>query len=77
MAAAEQKPLSNLPQLIPEAVFMEDVQSFVKGARPAAGRAGMCAAPLPLLPPPLGGGSLPTCWLSAARREQGAQQRRC
>lgn len=31
MAAAEQKPLSNLPQLIPEAVFMEDVQSFVKG----------------------------------------------
>ncbi|PRW56744.1 Prefoldin subunit 3 [Chlorella sorokiniana] len=31
MAATEQKPLSNLPQLIPEAVFMEDVKSFVEG----------------------------------------------
>ncbi len=40
MAAAEQKPLSNLPQLIPEAVFMEDVESFLQGTAPQSGQGG-------------------------------------
>ncbi len=34
--AEEAKPLSNLPELVPPAVFMEDVNAFMQGGRRSA-----------------------------------------
>lgn len=80
--AVEAEPLSNLPELVPAAVFMEDVNAYMKGAGanrqlPIAADCGCrhcCRCALPTRRRPH---RPPSSFLAHAPPWQGAPLRRC